>query len=63
MPRRQRAGHVEMLGLAADLQVLARLEVHADLDDQPRVRLDSLLGSHSENDSDVGRRVDDVTTE
>ena len=46
-----RVGHgprqVEVLGVAVDVEVLARLEIHADLHRQPRVALEELRPSSS----------------
>ena len=40
------ARELEVLGVAVDLEVLARLEVHADLDRQPRVPLEEFVRRH-----------------
>ena len=40
------AGELEVLGVAVDLEVLARLEVHADLNGEPRVPLDQFVCRH-----------------
>ena len=40
------AGELEVLGVAVDLEVLAGLEVHADLHGEPRVPLDEFVCRH-----------------